>query len=137
MTKTYTLAGGTVLHHGTASQCRFKAVDSPAWFALRWKIAAQWAGWQSKQTGVRRVYSYVLGRDTVLRDTRSLADWRRLCAEVCGGDQDPILYDAAAALKARRMPGWFGRAEVMLTDASVLTLLEVKLVGPDVIPYGR
>jgi hypothetical protein len=118
--ETTILPAGTALFHGTDCAGDFSVPDGPAWFAFTLEKATEWAGWsdqapEGRTKGERRVLSFRLAADAELPDTRDSADWRRLSRALCGDDEAGV-GEVADGAAAAGLPGWRGRAEVMLVD---------------------
>lgn len=136
MSKTKTLTAGTVLYHGTDALEEFLIPRGPAWFAWDWQSAAKWAGWGSKARGQRRVIQARLTAPLEVQDTSICEDWRELCYRLIG-DEDATPWNMAKAVAENDLGGWYGRAEILLVDVSLLEQVSVRNVPDDIVPWGR
>lgn len=133
--KKFVLPKGTVLFHGTDSMVEFTKPNVPAWFAELDVYAQQWAGWGSvPQGGERRILSFVTNAPVALFDTSHIDDWLLLSTVL---DTNDSTVGLARTLLEAGLPGWYGRAEVMLTDITILDYLGSDNVPADRLPFGR
>jgi hypothetical protein len=83
-----------------------------SWFSFDPKKARKWGMWGADK-GRLRVLEFEVTRSLSLLDARSSWDWIALAEEL---KVEETTYEMRKAVLKARLPGWFGKTEVMISE---------------------